>query len=268
MPEYWYSYRAIDNDDPKAELNRKIVAAYKPYFMTYVYPTLRSTYSEYVKSNDDDVRRKFRRYKIKTVNELKGLHHGGEDAESFLSHFHTDQKIGTNPCIVNRICKIFEGSFPNGLFSKKAIPDFDFSILKSGVEYSRQDYYSILDLYDDYQRDIDRYMQNFRLYGVEENPIASSREMLVRKFKMLALQICENEQELCDIVIDICYKSEKSKQFAWDVSGNVIIENLLKRNGYKISYPAHNEPGFTYQGESFSMKTLILDGGYLFGCSE
>ena len=42
------------------------------------------------------------------------------------------------------------------------------------------------------------------------------RESLMEDLKNKLLSICPNEEELCNIVVDICYKkSNNSKHFAW-----------------------------------------------------
>ena len=43
----------------------------------------------------------------------------------------------------------------------------------------------------------------------------------------------DNKYKLNNMIIDICYKNNSSKQFAWDICGDVILENLFKRNNYK-----------------------------------
>ncbi|MBP0064346.1 hypothetical protein JYQ78_14230, partial [Anaerobutyricum hallii] len=62
--------------------------------------------------------------------------------------------------------------------------------------------------------------------------------------------------ELCNIVLDLCYsKSKYSKQFAWDICGETFIQNLLRRNNYRISYPTLDNNGdIEYLGMRFSMK--------------
>ena len=54
----------------------------------------------------------------------------------------------------------------------------------------------------------------------------------------------------------MCYsKSKYSKQFAWDICGEVFIQNLLRRKNYKISYPTLDDNGnIEYLGMKFSMK--------------
>ena len=64
-----------------------------------------------------------------------------------------------------------------------------------------------------------------------------------------------NEDELCDIVLDICYTKEKSKQFAWDICGTVILKNLLNKNHNIINYPkmVSEDGDFEYCGKLFKM---------------
>lgn len=60
---------------------------------------------------------------------------------------------------------------------------------------------------------------------------------------------------LCDIIIDLCYSSSKSKQFAWDICGEVIIENLLEKNNHMMNYPVlvKSNGEFEFGGEQFIM---------------
>ena len=54
---------------------------------------------------------------------------------------------------------------------------------------------------------------------------------------MECFKICNNEEQLCNIVLDLCYQKNTSKQFAWDVCGDLIIQRLLQKNNYIINYP-------------------------------
>ena len=89
-----------------------------------------------------------------------------------------------------------------------------------------------------------------------------NRDMLKLQFISACEAICPNEKELCDIVIDLCYSSEKSKQFAWDICGKTIINNLLEKNNYMIHYPvlADGEGEFEFGGEQFVMCKKTMKG--------
>ena len=67
--------------------------------------------------------------------------------------------------------------------------------------------------------------------------------------------ICPNEDELCNIVVDLAYQTEGTKSFAWDICGDVILKNLLIRKNNTIHYPVitDNDGDFEYCGKNFTM---------------
>lgn len=80
--------------------------------------------------------------------------------------------------------------------------------------------------------------------------------MMLLQFKSMCEEICPDEKALCDIIIDLCYSSSKSKQFAWDICGDIIIKNLLEKNNHIINYPVlvKAEGDFAFGGEQFIMR--------------
>lgn len=260
MPVYWYSIRDT-KEFGENSLNRRIVAPYKPYFMIYVYPALKSKYNQFLKNSTRKVIRKFREYEFKSISDIANYPQKTKDMLDFLSYYEADNRVGRNPCVVNRVCWLFEKEFPSySKLNQKAEP-FDYSILKCNTEYSKSDYKQIKQLYSEYKMELDSFRQRARLNRVDDSCGAYTKEDFINRFRMESRKICSNEQELCDIVLDICYQTEQSKQFAWDVAGDIIIKNLLDRNNYTISYPKHEGSEFEYCGEKFSMRTLILEDG-------
>ena len=78
--------------------------------------------------------------------------------------------------------------------------------------------------------------------------------MLTEEFKRECVKICPNEDELCDIILDMCYKSTSSKQFAWEICIDTIIKNLLRNNNNELTYLYRDDSGdVTYCGEKFSV---------------
>ena len=66
---------------------------------------------------------------------------------------------------------------------------------------------------------------------------------------------------LANIVVDLCYSSNKNKTFAWDVAGEYIFNNVLKNNGYIIRYPMKDELGdISFGGKTFSLHTQQIGG--------
>lgn len=87
--------------------------------------------------------------------------------------------------------------------------------------------------------------------------------IMINHFRKQCFEICPSEEEMCNIVLDLCYQSENSKKFAWDVCGDVIIKNLLQRNDNVIHFPqvVSGDGEFEYCGRRFAMKELEVDYG-------
>ena len=66
---------------------------------------------------------------------------------------------------------------------------------------------------------------------------------------------------MTNILIDICYTSNKNKSFAWDIAGEQIFNNVLKNNNYKIQYPIKDIDGdIEFCGNKFSLYTQKIGG--------
>ena len=113
----------------------------------------------------------------------------------------------------------------------------------------------LLSVYKDYQRRMDAFQKKARSEKLDTFECWQQRKLFVERFKKECEIICSNESELCDIVIDICYRAEKTKQFAWDICGNVILNNLLRNKNGIIHFPklVEQDGEFEYCGEKFVM---------------
>lgn len=269
MPSYWYSYRdnkVTDDDDvgtiKKKEFNKSIVAATKPYFMTYVYPSLKKQNNLYEKNNTQGVARRFWEYGIYTIQDLEAYPNKTDEMTEYLVYYHKFRPIGVRDCIVNRICRLFERTFSGYLSKKYEQPTFDYKILKSNVGYNKAEYKKIKEIYNDYLDDIGQFMQKAKTQKIDEYELWMQREVSRQFFQSECENICPNEDELCDIILDMVYKTEKSKQFAWDIVGDVMVKNLLRETNGKIQFPvtAGTCCDFQYCGVNFNMNTKVIGG--------
>jgi hypothetical protein len=72
---------------------------------------------------------------------------------------------------------------------------------------------------------------------------------------------CPNSEVLANIVVDLCYTSNKNKTFAWDVAGECIFNNVLRNSGCTIKYPIKDENGdIEFNGKRFSLHTQQIGG--------
>lgn len=261
MPDKWYNW--ISNKIGKAKtssekkenwFNRKLIADKKPYFMQYIYPAEKSKMNEYIKNNNEKCIMRFRI----TLDELLAKEKKTPEEEKFIHCYYQRLPLGIAPCTINKICWKIEDIFDD--LKSCESDEFDYSILKSNVEYSNHLYTQIKKIYDRYRRETSNYMQFAKSERIKAEERQIQKYIFREEFKRQCLEQCPNEDILCNIVLDLCYsKSKYSKQFAWDVCGEIFIKNLLRRNNYMISYPTLDEDGeIEFGGLHFSMDTTKI----------
>ena len=274
MPAEWFTLHEckVNEDDDeetklRKEFNFRIAAAKKPYFMTYVYPKLKAENDSYVRNNSKGAIRRFNEYGITSIDDLQAYQDKTPQMVEYCDFYEKLMPVGNNPCVVNRISWIFERNFKNyvshisKLLRNTPHSKFDYSLLKSGVSYSKNDYARIYLIYKDYLKKVETYQKEKRTEKIDRFDNWLHHQAFVNYFRDECYKVCPNENELCDIVLDICYKTEKSKQFAWFVCGRVILQNLLEKNNYQIQYPlcVDTDGDFTYFGKQFKMITKQVE---------
>lgn len=259
MPKEWYdraSNRITDDlsDEEKERrlFNLRVLADKKPYFMRYIYPNLMTQYNTYIKNTNKKCIREFRQ----TIDELieKSPDQRTHLEEEFIKYYFQRMPVGIHQCVMNKICTRFEEEFDN--YFLKNIPDeeFDYSIMKSGQEYTTTQYNAIKKLHEQYSKRIQEYMQLSKRERIDKDESAVKRSLMIREFKMECERVCSNASQLCDIVLDLCYRSNNSKQFCWDMCSDEIIENLLSNNNNTIFFPVRDEKGdIEFSGKKFSI---------------
>jgi hypothetical protein len=72
-------------------------------------------------------------------------------------------------------------------------------------------------------------------------------------------EICNNEEMICDVLLDYCYKYNGNKEILWNVSGEVIVKRLSI--GRSLYYPVIDADGdFEVQGKRYYMREYVLGG--------
>jgi len=254
MPKEWYDYHSAKNSDNK-ELNLRILADKKPFFFIYNYPYLMKKYKKYISNANTNCLIRFGL----DVNELINKNNKTQEEITFLQYYNLKMPVFKNKSVMNRICWRIEDEFDK-VNLKLSDSEFNYSILKSNLKYSKSNFNRIKDLYNEYNQKIKQHALHSAKEKLEKDEAQVKRFVFKEEFKSQAYQICNNKYELCNIVLDLCYKNNNSKQFAWDICGDVIIENLLKRNNYVVEYPIEDEVGnIEYCGERFSLYSKTIE---------
>ena len=257
MPKNWYDWHAtseIEDPDMK-KFYRDILAEKKPYFMRYIYPSLRKQYNSYITNTNKSALREFGM----TVEELQTLPYCDltDRQTEFLRYFKNGLPVGTGDCVMNRICRIFESEFDGYLSRMETDKTFDYSVLKSGYDYPDSMYYKIKALFDAYVRRCRR----FKVECVYENTDPFDRtatlDMMQEELIRSCLCVCPNEDMLNDILTDVFYSRNSTRKFMMVICGDAAIRNLLRRNGGCISFPVADPDGdILYGGSRFRIETI------------
>jgi hypothetical protein len=257
MPEEWYNWisnkfnsELTSKQNKNNVLNRTMLADKKPYFMKYVYPKERHRCEEYIKNNNDKCIMQFRT----TLDEMINKKEKTKEEEKFIYYYYKKMPLGMNSCTINKICWKIENKF-DGLLLDNDVEDFDYSILKSDVIYTDEQFTKINAIYNDYKRCFGEYSKKCKQQRIKSKERNVMRYIMKETFIKACYSICPNEEILSNIVLDLCYKTNNSKQFAWDICGNVFIKNLLRENNYTIFYPTASKDGdIEFNGERFKME--------------
>lgn len=252
MPKYWYSPIKPKGDAELSEediFNNTICADKKPYFMRYIYPDLDKKYKSFVKTAERQCKMLFRM----GTKELFALPEHTEEQKEWIEWYKKLYPVNDNGSTMNRLCHMVEYEFKGFKSSVKAESPFDYTIMKSNTRYDPKIASEIVKLYVEYTK------RKARL-DIEKNEMRTSGDEYTdrfkeigREFKEKAFEICPNSKILCEIILDLCYTSERTKAFAWDICGEQIIENLLVKNNFELSYITRDDTGdIEFNGYRFS----------------
>ena len=266
FPKSWIDYKACkinDNDTPeekeRKEFYGRIVADKKPLFMTEVYPNL--------KKERDALRKKenmrcLTRYGRK-LDEVLENPLTDEEKET-VKFYHIFNPVDESPCLMNKVFKFVEEEFKN--FKCENIKKEEYAkLLKTDRGYPKRLLKQLDDLYLDYVYIND--MARYRSSVLKEtgNDKASVMVAIENELKEKAYAIHNNQEELCNAIVDYVYGNSKvSKNFLWFICGEQLIDNLLKKYNYTVSYPVmvgDDEPyDFEYKGLKFKMYSKTVEG--------
>ena len=262
VPREWLDvkmFKIKDEDDEKTihekQVNASIAAEIKPWFFIYRYSQLKSELDKYMKACKSNCKIRFG----KTLEDLCKSEDKTDEEEAFLYNYEKYMPVSRAPGTMNRICWRIEDEFQ----TTDVLPDveFDYSILKTDAEYTQEEYDEVKKLYDEYGRQM-LLLSKSRKKSETNNEDAESVALQVKNdFMALSHVACPSDEVLSNIVVDICYMSNKNKSFAWNIVGEQIFKNILKNSGGIITYPVKNDDGdIEFCGKRFSLHTQQIGG--------
>lgn len=262
MPKSWYIYseNKIDyNKDSPQEIERKqlyqkVCANKKPYFFMYNYNQLHKKYKNY----QDDINNKSQILFKQSIAGLEQKENKTDIEKNFLQWAKNKCPLDMSKSVMNRICWAIEKEFDD--FYNIEQQEFCSDMIKSGYKYNFSTFKEIELLWKWYKRQVREFSKNITIPYDEQcqSLCFDDLEQLRLYFKEKCEEACPNQYELCDILIDLCYKSKNNKDIVWFVCGDTIVENLLKNNNYNLYYPERTDGDgeFWCKGFRFNMKKI------------
>lgn len=254
MPKHWYQRIKPKEDKELSEedvFNNSICMDKKIYFFRYIYPDVNRRYTNYIVDTEQKCSYLFGC----SLNELLHKDELTDEETEFVECYYNYFPVNDNGCVMNRLCHMVENEF-NGYISKiKSESEFDYTILKSDRDYDMNTYIKIRQIYAEYtveKMNLSNKLNSFRV--LKEDFLKELKE-IKEYYKRKCEETCSSSEELCNIVVDLCYTHSKSKAFAWDVSVDQIIKNLLDKNNNTLSYLTQSDNGdVEYDGILFERK--------------
>lgn len=263
MPKTWYIFsenipKSDDSDEIQMQkvLNQELCAHKKPYFFGYNYPTLKQEYDKYVKDTNEHVCS----VTGKSVHDLmKNDGHLSDNEQKVLDFYKKHLPLDVSPSTMNRICWAIEDKF-DSVDDFEGV-EFDYTVYKSNTEYSIEDYELIKIKCNEYKSK-KRSINKSRFVDIDESEESAADQIakLNADLEEACYSICSNEQELCEILLDVCYRDGVDTSIVWNLCGDVIVDKLLSKSG-KFSYPVRDGLGdFECVGAKFYMKDVTVGG--------
>lgn len=262
IPKTWIDPRSCkfkDTDDEekkqKMRLFKNVAADLKPYFFIYRYSHIKTKYDQYNKSVGSNCKIRFG----KSLYELQHSENLTQEELIFLENYEKYLPVSVAPGVMNRICWRIEDAFQ----STDVLPDvyFDTNILKSDVEYTKEELDSVKLLFDEYNKNVQLVLKKQKKNEECDENVGLVVDQLKQAFMEECYKVCPNSEALSNIVVDLCYSSSKNKTFAWDVAGEQLFKNVLRNSNDTISFPVKDENGdLEFCGERFSLQTKIIGG--------
>lgn len=263
MPKSWYVFSenfVKDGDDDATIatklLNQQLCAHKKPYFFGYNYPTLKQEYDKYVKDTDEHICS----VTGKSVRDL--LDNDGnlpDNEQQILDFYKKHLPLDVSPSTMNRICWSIEDAFDG--VDDFADVSFDYSIYKTGIDYSAEDYELVKLKCEEYKtkkRDINK--RRFAELDDCDDDTASQLVRINSDLEEACYSICPSEEVLCEMLVDLCYRDGFDTGIVWNLCGDVLVDKIARKSGM-FSYPAFDSRGdFWCCGAQFVMRNVIVGG--------
>lgn len=216
MPSWWYNIRACGDD----RFLQSLCAYRKPYFMIYVYDETKAIYKTYIKESNKSCKNL---YSCSIDDLYDNYDNLTVEQHEFLFWYEYKMPVGTGPCSMNKICWYIEEQLDGYKTQLHRNSTFDYNALKVKRRCSEEHRQELRQLESYYCECIKEYKSKKHFDKGDSN---KNRHFLYKTFNQKAKEICPNDEERMNIILDITYGYKGNKQFCWDTIGDLICNRL------------------------------------------
>ena len=212
MPKYWYDYRACTGND----YQKSICCEKKPYFMIYRYEEEHKKYKAFIKEHNIQCIRDFGinlDILLKTPQEQLT-----QEQIEMIHWFNVFNPVDMGMCTINKICFYIEnkiGEYKSQLKER----NFDweqFKVKRRCTQEHRQQLQELMNMY----------IGRLVLATEVEELSSKNKDCIDEYVQTRAREICPNDEERRNIVLDLCYgenANKSNKEFCWIIIADMIL---------------------------------------------
>ena len=227
MPSNWYNLGAC-GDDKRLQ---SLCAYRKPYFMIYVYDETKRQYKQYIKESNAKC---YAIYKCSIDDLYNNYNNLTDEQKDFLFWYERKMPVGIGNCSMNQICKYVESQLDGYKSQLHSNSTFDYNTLKVKRRCTEEHRQSLKELEQYYCECVKQY--KLRKDKQDEFDKYYQRVNMVKMFKDKAAELCPNDDERMNIILDMTYGYKGNRQFCWDCIGELIIKRLIELKEENVVY--------------------------------
>ena len=216
MAKYWYNLGACKDN----HYLQSICAYRKPYFMIYIYDEIKRKYKNYIKESEIKCAAL---YDCSIQDLYSKKDNLTDEQKDFLFWYEYKMPVGIGACAMNKICWYVESQLDGYKSQLHHDSTFDYNRLKVKRRCTEEHRKALHDLEQEYRECIKEYKANRSSDKEQSN---NNRKYLCEKFRQEAIELCPNDEERMNIILDITYGYKGNRQFCWDCIGDLLIKRL------------------------------------------
>ena len=181
-----------------------------------------------------------------------------QDHKIFIERFLRSLRLDSSQSTCNLICWEVEKAFDNKSALKKDGTDV-YQLLRRDIEYSPNLLDKVISRCKKSEKK--RAIRCVISFLLNRSEVEDEQEYYNIDFDLddILSEVCNNEEVLCDLLLDYCYKYNGNKEILWTVCGDTLINRLMKKN--KMYYPMAAVNGeVIVQGKAYAMTEYISGG--------